>query len=77
MVREIESCSIVCLKEVSRRVRIHAFAGVDSLDEWPAVKVSVYSMIDLKNNNEVDNQAWVERVGARPGVVAGLNVAGQ
>lgn len=48
MVREIESCSIVCLKEVSRRVRIHAFAGVDSLDEWPAVKVSVYSMIDLK-----------------------------
>lgn len=40
-------------------VRIHAFAGVESLDEWPAVK------------------AWVERVGARPGVVAGLKVAGQ
>ena len=30
-----------------------------------------------EKNNEVDNQAWVERVGARPGVVAGLNVTGQ
>ena len=70
-------CPIVCLKEVIRRVRIHAFAGVENLDEWPAVKVNIYFLIYLKNNNEVDNQAWVERVGARPEVVAGLNVTGQ
>lgn len=34
--------------EVIRRVRVHAFAGVESLDEWPAVKVNIYFMIDLK-----------------------------
>lgn len=37
-----------CSPEVFRRVRVHAFAGVESLDEWPAVKVNIHLMVDLK-----------------------------
>lgn len=35
---------------------MHAFSGIESLDEFPNVK------------------AWIERIDARPGVQAGLDV---
>ena len=55
------------------RVRIHKYSGIDDLDAWPAVKVSnsCHHMANLLTNR---NKAWVERISARPAVVAGLQV---
>ncbi|KAF7985521.1 hypothetical protein HWV62_3745 [Athelia sp. TMB] len=49
------SFSIADIKAVPW-VKMHAYIGIESLDQWPGVK------------------AWIDRVVARPGVQAGLQV---
>jgi len=40
--------------KVGFRVRVHAFAGVESLDEWPNVKVrSLFSRRSTPSNDDI------------------------
>jgi hypothetical protein len=55
------------------RVKFHKYAGIDNLDEWPAVKVSnsLPLYIWFTHNRY---KAWVERIDERPATQVGLNV---
>lgn len=59
-------------------VRIHALGGIESLDEWPHVKVRggfrsghCFSGAD---SGRGPPQAWVARADARPAFQVGVNV---
>ena len=58
------------------RVRFHKYAGIDNLDEWPAVKVSSSLLFCACYMWFTHNywKAWVERIEERPAVQVGLNV---
>ena len=59
----------------SFRVRGHAFATIESLDEWPGVKVSLLHHDTEKLVSHMGSlQAWVQRTESRSAAQAGLLV---
>ena len=62
-----------CLVDWSLRVQIHAIAGVNTLDEWPNVKVKIVSTC-FQNLLVTALQAWFARFLERPAVKAGMQV---
>ncbi len=59
-------------------IRFHKIAGIESLDQWPALKVSyLFPVLARRLLRGIDRsylQAWVERAEARPGFQAGIHV---
>ena len=56
------------------RVRFHKSAGINDLDEWPGVKVSISLRLMQQYGLLTNCKTWVERIGARPTVEVGVNV---
>ena len=56
------------------RVNVHAFSGIESLDEWPSVKVRSNGCALMRRLMLRRVQTWVERVKVRPAVQIGLKV---
>ena len=55
-------------------VRIHGYAGIESLDPWPRVKVRARAWRIHRAETEYWLQAWVEAALARPAFQAGIKV---
>lgn len=55
-------------------IRSHAYAGIESLDQWPGLKVSDPQSVCRrdKSSSFMCIQKWFDTIAARPGVQAGV-----